>query len=316
MIHKIATGIFPSDFTDGQSVGDFRIYSSARCGGPYQISGTALQLLMNCTTSDRMLLCEQIWRMRPTPSDMLVILNSEHIRKVRDISPPSIPERLVRALRILVKSFPKLGQTCTLVEEADIYLTFLGASFSIDSEEATAILQELHKRGLIILNGQSYGEVAEFTITADGHIEGSQTHVSADYAQAFVAMWFSPEMDTAYQMGIDPAVRDCGYIPFRVDRKEHNNKIDDEIIAAIRSSRFLIADFTSEPDKPRGGVYYEAGFAQGLGLPVIWMCRADLIDKVHFDTRQYNHITWTNEGDLREKLRNRIIATIGRGPNI
>ena len=107
------------------------------------------------------------------------------------------------------------------------------------------------------------------------------------------------------------------------DRQEGtHNKIDDQIIAEIRRSRFVVCDFTCELIEydgkqkafPRGGVYYEAGFAQGLGIPVIWMCRADHIEHVHFDTRQFNHITWSTPEELREKLRNRIGAVIGDGP--
>src|SRR5262249_39657567 len=97
------------------------------------------------------------------------------------------------------------------------------------------------------------------------------------------------------------------------------NKIDDEIIAEIRRSRFLVADFTCELLEhegktfalPRGGVYYEAGFAQGLGIPVIWTVRSDCIDHVHFDTRQYSHVVWDDRADLRTKLRTRIGAVIG-----
>jgi len=48
----------------------------------------------------------------------------------------------------------------------------------------------------------------------------------------------------------------------------------------------------------------------GLGRPVIFTCSEKDIDKAHFDTRQYNHITWTDPADLREKLKNRIEATI------
>jgi nucleoside 2-deoxyribosyltransferase len=62
---------------------------------------------------------------------------------------------------------------------------------------------------------------------------------------------------------------------------EHINKIGDEIISQIRRSKFLIADFTGH----RGGVYFEAGLAMGLGLPVFWTCRRDDLDKLHFDIR-------------------------------
>ena len=68
----------------------------------------------------------------------------------------------------------------------------------------------------------------------------------------------------------------------------------------------LVADFTGQ----RAGVYFEAGFALGLGLPVIWTCNEEDKDALHFDTRQFNHILWTCEADLFQKLKRRIEATI------
>ncbi len=102
------------------------------------------------------------------------------------------------------------------------------------------------------------------------------------------------------------ALEDTGYSAIRIDQKEHNNKIDDEIIAEIKKSKFLVADFTGH----RGGVYFEAGFAMGLKKPVIWTYRKDHLDSLHFDTRQYSHIIWETEDELYEKLLNRIQATI------
>ena len=124
--------------------------------------------------------------------------------------------------------------------------------------------------------------------------------------QVFVAMWFDNIMNDVWQNGFIPALKATGYFPLRIDKKEHNNKIDDEIVAEIRKSGLLVADFTEN----RGGVYFEAGFAMGLGIPVIWTCREDQIANVHFDTRQYSHITWNTPEELKEKLINRIEATI------
>jgi len=69
----------------------------------------------------------------------------------------------------------------------------------------------------------------------------------------------------------------------------------------------------------RGGVYYEAGFARGLNIPVIWTIQDRFIKKgndevpevetIHFDTRQYNFIVWKDAADLKEKLIIRIRAT-------
>ena len=136
-----------------------------------------------------------------------------------------------------------------------------------------------------------------------------------DSDQAFVAMWFDDAMSDAWENGFEPAIVDAGYKPMRIDRKEHINKIDDEIIAEIRRSRFVVADFTSEPKQPRGGVYYEAGFAHGLNIPVIYTCREDCLEDVHFDTRQFNHLTSNTPDDLRTDLAKRISAVLGDGPH-
>ncbi len=127
-------------------------------------------------------------------------------------------------------------------------------------------------------------------------------------------MWFGQSVNGLYERGIGPAVEAAGYKPLRIDQKPDANKIDDEIIAEIRRSRFVVADFTHGEGGARGGVYYEAGFAYGLKIPVIFTCREDMFDKIHFDTRQYNHIGWKIPEDLVEPLKQRILARIGEGP--
>jgi nucleoside 2-deoxyribosyltransferase len=122
----------------------------------------------------------------------------------------------------------------------------------------------------------------------------------------FIAMSFDQSLDHAFSEGIAPAITDAGYAPLRVDKVHHNEKICDRIIVEIRRSRFVVADVT----KQRQGVYFEAGFAMALGLPVIWCCHKDDLQDVHFDTRQYNHIVWDQPSDLRQQLADRIKATI------
>jgi len=126
--------------------------------------------------------------------------------------------------------------------------------------------------------------------------------------QAFVATWFDDSIDPIYHNGIKPALGEAGYTTIWMKTLLHNGKIDDRIIAEIRRSGLLVADFTGN----RGGVYYEAGFALGLGIPVIWACKNDEneISNLHFDTRQYSHILWDDAADLKTKLFNHIMATI------
>jgi nucleoside 2-deoxyribosyltransferase len=161
--------------------------------------------------------------------------------------------------------------------------------------------------------------------------------------QCFVAMWFTPEMDNVFTKAIKPAIEfvELGeniprYHAVKIDNVEHVNDINDEIIAQIRRSRFLVCDLTGY----RGGVYFEAGFAYGLGLEVIYTCRKDwtkeevltdhsgkqittLFDSaareivvrkegVHFDLAHRNRIEWEIDklDEFKTKLENRIKAVI------
>jgi len=126
--------------------------------------------------------------------------------------------------------------------------------------------------------------------------------------RCFIAMSFDSSLDDAYQNGIYSAVKDCGFEPIRIDLVEHNEKICDKILAEIRFCQFMVADFSLQ----RAGVYFEAGFASGLGRAVIWTCRKDDFENTHFDTRQYNHIVWDTPEELKAKLADRIRATISQ----
>jgi len=119
-------------------------------------------------------------------------------------------------------------------------------------------------------------------------------------------MWFDQRLTEAWERGLRAAIEAAGYDPMRVDLAEFNERVDDRIIAEIRRSRFLVADVTGH----RPAVYFEAGLAMGLGLPMIFTCHRDHLDACNFDTRQYNHIVWGSPEELKDKLKNRIDATI------
>jgi hypothetical protein len=184
---------------------------------------------------------------------------------------------------------------------------FVAVTYSNDLDDVMYLARFLRDEGLIKLVDHK----AEIWITPSGYMRYESLHTQpSTSAQGFVAMWFNEAMREVYAQGFEAGIRRAGYDPLRVDRVEHVGKIDDEIIAQIRRSRFLVADFTSH----RAGVYFEAGFALGLNLPVIWSCRGDHLGDLHFDIRQFNCIDWTEPAELAERLQKRIEAVIGAGP--
>ncbi len=169
------------------------------------------------------------------------------------------------------------------------------------------LVGQLAKDGLVeVLKTDQ--EHLKLILTPNGWRQARELSSSRNSDQVFVAMWFSPEMDVAYWEGIVPALTHCGYRqPFRVDDPEHDlaagkpgytNRIDNRIIAELRKARFVVSDVTGA----RPGVYYEAGYADGRDIPVIWTCRRDAVSDMCFDTRQIAHILWDDPAHLQREL--------------
>ena len=229
------------------------------------------------------------------------------IEEMLDQFPKRVDEKLNRALQNLGKlSKERIGTIIT------VYFNQHAILYALDKTELTGILDALKDNGYI--RYYEYTDPAyRVIVTAKGFDRIYELDkVNPASHQGFVAMWFDSSMDNAYKNGFQKAIEDAGYEPRRIDKEEFIGDIDDKIIAEIRRSKFLVADFTDF----RSGVFYESGFAKGLGIDVIFTCREDQKDKIkeHFDTRQKKHILWRDEVDLYKQLLNIITANIGWGP--
>ncbi|CBW25670.1 hypothetical protein BMS_0766 [Halobacteriovorax marinus SJ] len=129
---------------------------------------------------------------------------------------------------------------------------------------------------------------------------------------AFIAMAFTDnekkELGPETRNSIKEACEGLGWDTKIVDEEEHNDGIMDKVVSLINKSKFLIAELTHQ----KTGVYYEAGYAKGRGLPVIHIVNKEDLKNCHFDVKHLNLVTWSNHEELKERLSNRIEATIGK----
>lgn len=217
--------------------------------------------------------------------------------------PKNVPEKIDRLfLKIAEKSEETLGKDVSFSTEKDYPL-----GYAKDLLEFRYMIEHLEKLKLIKKTNK-----AHYMLTVEGwkRFEELRKRV-IESKQCFVAMQFNDEeLDEVYDGAIERAISDAGYDPYRIDRIEHIEDICDKIIVEINRSRFLFADFTER----NRGVYFEAGYAKGKGIPVIWSCHRKDKDDLHFDTEHYNHILWDTAEELKKKLYNRILElpTIGR----
>ena len=158
----------------------------------------------------------------------------------------------------------------------------------------------------LITLGYLKKKTPHYLLTLEGWKRASNyTKEQAVSQTVFVAMSFADDLLPA-RAEIVRAIDSAGFVPMVIDTKEHNNQILPEILFEIRKSRFVVADLTYQ----RGGVYYEAGYAEGLNIPVIALCRDDDFKNVHFDLQQKNTIRWKTPEDIFDRLKKRIEATL------
>ena len=283
--------------------------NSSRAGGKYIIAGGAYREATALEELSKMKLSRWIYEQNQLGEPLKIDTNT--LEKVKTRPMPSVPEQMDYCLQFLESKTEALGGAVDMVSCSD---EIQAATLLKDDDEILYLMQQSRDIGWIWLSIDG----CDVKILSEGYQrleELKKTNVTS--VQAFVAIWFDSSTDEVWKKGLEPGIQDAGYKALRIDRIESNDKIDDEIIAEIKRSRFVVADFTSDsPENARGSVYYEAGFAHGLNIPVIFTCRKDLLEDIHFDTRQYNHIAWEEEKpeDLRKRLTNRISATIGDGP--
>jgi hypothetical protein len=114
---------------------------------------------------------------------------------------------------------------------------------------------------------------------------------SRESRTAFMALKFGDTvLDDVVENCFRPAVLRTGFELRKLSDKQPAGLIDNQIRAAILSGRFVIADLSHAND----GAYWEAGYAEGLGLPVIYTCEESVwkAKKTHFDTNHMVTIIW------------------------
>ena len=258
------------------------------------------------------------------PSLDSLLKNDNWLAKLPPI-PNDPSEKVELLLKGLTKISPTFGKSISVDlnaisnGHANSTLFLYALAYCSDEQEFKFLIDSLKDSKDIKIEGDYVGGEQILQVTEKGwkRIKTAEQKTPNNQSnQVFIAMWLDPSMDELKQ-SIKTAIKNAGYKPLRIDEKPHSNKIDDEILSEIEKSRFIICDLTSSAeDKPRGSVYFEAGYALGKNIPIIWTCSKSQIEGLPFDIRQYNCLSWESDKwqEFEEKLKNRVENVIGKGP--
>lgn len=117
-----------------------------------------------------------------------------------------------------------------------------------------------------------------------------------------------PELEAFVEEVVKPVVKEAlGYDLRDIRDISRAGVIDNILRVAIRDARFVIVDLTHD----NNGAYWEAGYAEGLDKPVVYICAREKFERsreegggTHFDTNHCTTVLWRKDGndDFRQQL--------------
>ena len=292
----------------GDAGGSVR-FDCRRCGS-FVLSGTAASTLepkLYDKPLRRSLMSHTLRRMqRPGDKHLRVIADDELPTFWRNERLPT-PQQQADSLILWIGDNQEAAFTFASIDRSAI-AAWIGLSITADDVVEWKWLNTQLKPKQFYEENITERRVLRFRLTMEGWERyQSLKKTEIESRTAFMAMKFGQsDLDRVVDECFRPAVIRTGFRLQLLTEGQPAGLIDDQLRAAILRSRFVISDLTHGSP----GAYWEAGFGEGLGLPVIYTCEKTAWEEqgTHFDTNHLNTIIWDPE-DLTE-AENRLVATI------
>lgn len=302
--------------TNRDSIG----YDCTVCG-PYEVSGSVQPGTINPKIAslnpiERAFMSHLI--RRRAQEGQTPLITTEWVKKAReDARLPSPSLQALNLIRVIGDHVLRTGQPYPPGAPAPAIVG------SANRQAFYRLLHQLTDRNLILKAGEATmanpdgGTIRSSTY--DLTLEGWEKYESERRGQTagtygFLAMKFGDEvLDKFVNDVVKPTVRDClCYDLFDMRDVAKAGLIDNIMRAKIRDAAFVIVDLTHD----NSGAYWEAGFAEGLGKPVIYICERKKFEqaKTHFDTNHCTTVCWSENN--AEEFSRELIATLRRSLNL
>ena len=219
-------------------------------------------------------------------------------------------EQAMNLIRYIGDEVKKTGQP---VGELPVLSNIIGAQ---SEALAAVIVKELEERNLVnvgittpIIGGDTIFMEVTLSLAGWEQYEAEQRGKHAGN-YGFLAMQFDdPEHETFAKEVLKPAVETGTGFELHDQRDKSKAGIIDNLLRVnIRDARFVIVDLTHD----NRGAYWEAGYAEGLGKPVVYICETGKFKEAstHFDTNHLTTVLWS-EGEEESFCQN-LVATLRR----
>ena len=130
-----------------------------------------------------------------------------------------------------------------------------------------------------------------------------EIEISIQKGYAFIAMAIDPALVDTLD-SIKEVANRCDIQAERVDEDLSGRRITDVILESIAKAEVVFVDLTES----RPNVYYEAGYAHGLGKKIIYIAKEGTT--VEFDLKDYPVVFFKNQRELKKELEARLQSSM------
>jgi nucleoside 2-deoxyribosyltransferase len=216
---------------------------------------------------------------------------------------PSPPQQAKNAIRVIGNHERETGEHLN-----DLPNGFFAQIGALSRARAVELCKELLVAKLIrVKNERETFETNRFercALTFSGWEQYEAERLgklAGDYG--FIAMKFGDAvLDSFLSDAIRPAVESLSFKLVDMRDVAQAGIIDNIMRVTIRDSAFVLVDLTHD----NAGAYWEAGYAEGIGKPVIYLCEKAKFDtkSTHFDTNHLTTVPWeaANGSDFSDRL--------------
>ncbi len=308
------------------SGGDWITFDCFVCGR-FRVSGT----VMSDSTKNSNLQVGEDWRaffshqfkrlteLKPTSISQLPMITSDLIQRCRE-GHPKLPSPMQQLSLLIIQIGEEFITTGMPFIPSGATRTSIG---SLNQDQMQSIELMGKNAGLIDQRGSGSRKSSR-----DGTVQRRMIELSwkgwEQFEKArrgatpgnygFLAMQYGDDLLESFAADVmKPAIKDgIGYELIDLRDVAQAGIIDNLLRERIRDSAFVIVDLTHD----NSGAYWEAGYAEGLGKPVIYICEKNKFNekRTHFDTNHCTTVPWL--ADQGKLFADELVATLRRSMNL
>lgn len=188
---------------------------------------------------------------------------------------------------------------------------------AVSRRAAVDLVMELESRNLVKATESdliNYWSALDLDLTLSGWERfDAEVRGKTSGGYGFIALKFGDAvLDPLVKDHIKPAMAEIGFEVRDMRDVARAGIIDNLMRQEIRDADFVLVDLTHE----NAGAYWEAGYAEGLGKPVLYICESGKFEeaRTHFDTNHCTTVLWKK--DDPERFKTDLVATLRRSLQI